>query len=236
MPFTVVTCTGDRPEAFEICKWMMAKQTQKPTQWIIVDDGHTPIQPPTESYVQYVRRIRDPKEGHYTIVAQFKTALEYVGWDHVIVMEDDDWYSHLYLETMRSFLDKAQLVGNSHNVYYFMRDAKYFVHENTKHSSLCSTAFRRDMFKTVLSVHSTQVFLDLKLWNCRKCTKHLATPDPLLVLGIKQLPGRTGPTHEANRTILRAGLRDDSNGHYFHRVVGEDFQLYTPYLGGDVHA
>lgn len=235
--FSVVTCTGDRPEAFELCKWMMAKQTQKPAQWVIVDDGTIPIQPPTGSYVQYVRRIRNPKESQhqYTIVSQFKTAIEYVITNRVVVMEDDDWYSYLYLEAMSSLLDEVQMVGNSHNVYYFMQDRKYFIHKNNQHSSLCSTAFRRDLFKHIFELRKKQVYIDMRLWQYRQYSKYLFNPDPLLVLGIKQLPGRTGPTHASNRTILCKGLRDDSNSAYLKRVVGADYGLYESYLGRGPH-
>ena len=36
---TVITCTGDRPEAFKLCRTWMSRQTRKPDQWIVVDDG-----------------------------------------------------------------------------------------------------------------------------------------------------------------------------------------------------
>lgn len=51
---TIVTPTGDRPLAFALCQHWMMNQTVKPDQWIVVDDGKTPMRPFVP--MEYVRR------------------------------------------------------------------------------------------------------------------------------------------------------------------------------------
>ena len=56
---TIVTPTGDRPLAFALCQHWMMNQTVKPDQWIVVDDGKTPMRPFVP--MEYMRR---GSQGH----------------------------------------------------------------------------------------------------------------------------------------------------------------------------
>ncbi len=40
---TLVTCTRDRPEAFALTELWISRQTIKPHEWLVFDDGNEPL-------------------------------------------------------------------------------------------------------------------------------------------------------------------------------------------------
>ena len=56
-PFTIITPTGDRPDAFELCCKYVQRQTIKPVEWIVIDDGETPTTMPDNcNYLKFIKR------------------------------------------------------------------------------------------------------------------------------------------------------------------------------------
>jgi glycosyltransferase involved in cell wall biosynthesis len=228
--FSVITCTGDRPTAFAICAELMSRQIVKPSEWIIIDDGKTNTRVPNFSFVKYIKRARKRNEPAHTLPAQFQKAMHQVTTDIVIVMEDDDWYYSRYFESILPLFAKYDLVGQVCNVYYFMREKQYFVHNNLEHSSLCSTAFTRKVFSFFDHINLNKPYIDMSLWRATGYAQCLYTPDKQVVLGIKGLPGRVGITYNANRRILKRGMQNDRRLGYFKNVVGDDIALYEKFL------
>lgn len=225
--FSVITPTGDRQQAFKLCCKMMKHQTLKPFEWIIVDDGFSDTTPPDFPFVKYVKRSRRDREPSHTLPCQIQHVIGKVSTGKVIMMEDDDWYHPDYLMKMSSLLDAHELVGHSHNVYYFLKERQYFIHQNDAHSSLCSSAFRKSIFTFFHHMKLNNPFIDMKLWRFPRIkNKCLYRPDPLMVLGMKQLPGRVGATYNSNRNILRGGLQEDQNFEYLKSIVGKDVEWY----------
>ena len=106
---TVITLTGDRSQAFSLCRLWMSRQARIPDQWIVVDDGKVPIMPTNE--MQYVRREPKPDDPKYTMLLNMRMALPLVAGKKIMIMEDDEWYSFRYVEEMARRLDKYEVVG-----------------------------------------------------------------------------------------------------------------------------
>lgn len=229
--FSVITLTGDRPIPFSICCQLMKNQTAKPVEWIIVDDGKTPTGIPRYSYINYIRRIRQPNEPPNSLPIQLKEALKHVTTDKVIIVEDDDWYYKEYLNITSKLLNIFDLVGNSFNIYYFIASHQYYEHKNDLHSSLCSTGFTKKTFPFFNNINLHDPYVDLRLWRSRSVINNrLYKPAIPYVLGIKELPGRVGPTYDSNRSCLRKGMQVDNNLNFFKYVVKNDYKLYEKYL------
>jgi len=233
--FTVITPTGDRPGPLTICYAMMAKQTIKPAQWIIIDDGlGESLKLPPDANIEFIKRERKPGEPDHTLPLQLQKAISRVKTNKVIIIEDDDWYDKEYLEKTSNLLDQYDLVGLTHNTYYFVKDKEWFTHCNVVHSSLCSTGFAKKAFPFFNQVRLDWPFVDLDLWRKGRrqlqLKHHLYRSEKIMVLGIKQLPGRIGVTYDSNRRQLKNGMRKDNDLSFFKSVVGNDFNLYTPYF------
>jgi glycosyltransferase involved in cell wall biosynthesis len=230
--FTVITPTGDRPESFKICVELMSRQTEKPTEWIIIDDGNQSQISPNFNFVRYIRRNRKKEEPPNSLPVQMQKAIGLVTTDKVIIVEDDDWYDCEYLKMTSILLEAFDLVGHTHNVYYFVKEQRYFIHQNIYHSSFCSTAFTRKVFPYFDHVKMNNPYVDLGLWRTWQCNKKcLYRPKKTMVLGMKQMPGRPGPTYDSNRSILSKGMKNDFDSKFLKSVIGNDFPLYLPYLG-----
>jgi glycosyltransferase involved in cell wall biosynthesis len=147
---TVITCTGDRPEAFALLQKWMSKQTLSPEQWIVVDDGKTPLQS-SEEY-EYIRREPTKNDYTHTLCLNFEKALEYVKCDKIIVMEDDDWYSPTYIDYMFQLLDKADLVGLGNLIFYYPSISKYMEKATIKQPAFAQTAFKKDLIPVIRQI------------------------------------------------------------------------------------
>jgi glycosyltransferase involved in cell wall biosynthesis len=228
--FTVITPTGDRPEAFSLCIKYLLRQTCQPKEWIIVDDGKSPMLPPLDiPYVHYIRRERQAGEPAHTLRPQMVEALKYVSTDKVIIMEDDDWYDPEYCETLVAVLDKAVLAGQGEGVYYHIPNRSYFLCKNKDRASRCQTSFRSSFIPTVLRVcqSSSSPFLDLNVWTVKNTSKLLLTDFRPLCVGMKGLPGRRGLTMGWTRPN---SFKPDLNGSVLKGYIGEDIENYRRWM------
>jgi hypothetical protein len=229
--FSVITPTGDRPEAFSICCKLMEQQTQKPSEWIIIDDGNTPLNIPDFGFVKYIKRQKKDGEPKHSLPIQFQTAMGYVTTDKVIIMEDDDWYDKNYFMITNVLLGEFNLVGLTHNIYYFIPSKQYYIFGNNQHSSFCSTAFTREIYRFFNHIKLNQPYIDMDLWRVYSIGKKLLyRPEITKVLGIKGLPGRMGITYDPHRNITRSHLKEDVDLQYFKSIVGDDFILYERFF------
>ena len=192
---TLLTMTGERPEAFALCQRWMARQTYTgAVRWVIVDDGRQPCSLagiPEDWSIDLV--LPDPvwSPGQNTQARNIHAGLDIIGTsERVVIIEDDDWYAPNWLETVADALDKAELVGETRARYYNVAQRKHKTHENHTHASLCSTALRGAALSTLKSVCRPSIqFIDILLWQAHS-DKHLFQGEG--VVGIKGLPGRPG--------------------------------------------
>ena len=201
-PFTVITLTGGRPQTLALCKKYLARQTLLPSQWVVVDDGDTPVEPsslliPGVSLC-YVHRCRMPSDPLHTLTCNLKAAMLLVGTERIIFMEDDDWYSPNYLKTLNAGFDTgAEIVGQCGTVYYRMRRRQWRDNHNYQHASLCATGVSHTLFPLVYEIcEDNSPLVDLRLWKrTRKVSQSLLLNAlPRLHVGMKELPGRPGTT------------------------------------------
>jgi len=208
---SVITCTGDRPQAFEyLCNWMN-NQTVKPSEWIIVDDGRVPMTVPNYPFIKYVRREPKSDDPKHTMILNFKEGLKYVTGDKIFVWEDDEYYAPDYINDLSILLDKYEVVGIGRSKYYHLPSSTYLIHPNMGHASLAQTAFRKSFLNDLNTVVDGNDFLDQRLWDIinpgevnlketgrsEKISKNgrgyiFDDKNKSLYVGMKGLPGRKG--------------------------------------------
>jgi len=140
---TVITCTGDRPEAFALLQKWMDNQVYKPQQWIVVDDGKVPIS--SNGKFIYIRREPTDKDYTHTLCLNLPLALDAVKYDKIIIMEDDDWYHPTYIDYMDKLLNEADLVGLGNLLFYYPAIQSYMEKKVVKQPAFAQTAFRKNM-------------------------------------------------------------------------------------------
>lgn len=203
MKIYVITCTGDRPEALELCNLYMTRQGHQDFEWHVVDDGVEPCDRPSRCDEMWRSA---PSPGKRTLVQNLKTAL---GWVDVasrvkeepglvIIVEDDDWYHPGYVGLMHNTAQNLppgkMLFGETHTRYYNVRWRTFVENENDEHASLCATCFTTDFlphFAEILRKMDPEApWVDHEIFG--------GHPDKALflgsnlVVGIKGMPGRKG--------------------------------------------
>jgi len=195
VPLTVVTCTGDRPEAFALAERWMARQTVQPIQWLVLDDGKV-----STVCTQGQEYYSDAKwRGRNSMVDKIKFILEknLVTGDGLVFWEDDDWYAPTWLEFVWNSLKIADIVGEGRAIYYNVKYRWWHEHGNMDHASLCETAVGRKFYPRLKELFNTSMdpFIDNRIWRENRFKKHLVdptNPNRRLSVGIKAMPGRMG--------------------------------------------
>lgn len=135
-----------------------------------------------------------------------------------VIIEDDDWYAPTWLERISAELERAEIVGQSHSIYYNVRTGTKRDCNNSTHASLCATAVRDGGLKRFRDVCRTNAkFIDAELW--RYPNTHLFRDR--LVVGLKGLPGRENIGIGRNLT----GQRDKDRA-LLRELIGEDADAY----------
>jgi hypothetical protein len=189
---TVITPTGDRPEALSLLRRWMGAQTRQPDQWLIIDDGKTPQGKIHEATI--VRREPKADDPACTLGENLKAAFPLVKHDKVLIMEDDDWYAPKYIETMASLLDYHELTGIWGTKYYHVGVPGYRNMGREGHASLSQTAFRKSFIPNILNAIPGDCSVDLRIWWHNSNGSGHLIPGAMkrLHCGIKGLPGRAG--------------------------------------------
>jgi len=190
---SVLTPTGARPEAFARCVQLMQRQTiQTPVRWVIVDDGPEPMATPRirDWQIIHIRPVPLWQPGENTQARNLLEGLKCCG-DRVAIVEDDDDYAPWWLERVNEWLDGDDLVGEAPSIYRKLDGSKDRNMGNTKHASLCATAFKgigvRATFEQICRQNKTMI--DIKLWRACKGKLYAQAGG---VVGIKGYPGRPG--------------------------------------------
>jgi hypothetical protein len=184
----LLTCTGDRPGPFSRTERWMAAQTFPYAEWCVTDDGHVPTRPTMgQTYIR-MEPGRDPKAS---FTANLRTGLLACrSYDAVAVIEDDDYYSQDYLARMIPKLVDHDLAGESHALYFHVRNRAYRYMHNSGHASLCQTVFRTTLIDQILQLlDDNSPFVDLRIW--RLPVRKILKPSKCSV-GLKGQSGRGG--------------------------------------------
>lgn len=233
---TLITCTGLRPEAIQICKSFIKRQSYTgPLQWIVVDDGEQSTTEELSLPGNIVTRIRPTpywKEGQNTLPRNLAAAIPEVAYDKILFWEDDDWYAPNYVEFMDSYLQQFQIVGESYARYYHVPSRRFRILNNVRYSAMCQTGIRSEVLPILESIckHGQKEFIDTQLWEACLAKRKLVINNKPICVGIKGLPGRTG---------IGIGHRPDEGGWSFDRDfstlrnwVGSDVEIYKKFVKG----
>lgn len=212
---SLLTATGNRPEAWAICQKVIQAQTyEKPLRWVIVDDGETPqeISITRDWEVKVIRRQPYWQPGQNTQAANLLAGLKHCT-DNIAIIEDDDYYHPDWLNKVDEMLEQAELVGETRARYYNIRNNTAKESKNKSHASLCATAMRGRAIETFKRVCKPIRYIDKGLWQTHKNKKLF---DTHYVVGIKGFPGRAGlgsghdslPMADSDQKILRDWVSD----------------------------
>ena len=226
---TLITATGDRPEAFRLCEFWMSRQSYAgPVQWIVVDDGQAPTK--VRRGQQYIRREPCKGDPDHTMCVNLRRAWKHIKHDRMLIIEDDDYYAPNYIETMLSWLQQAELVGEVGARYYFVQTRQFRVFTEHEHASLCRSGFRRSVLPLVRKLSSGDDWrVDMKMWSQWTGPKHLphASSGRAISVSMKGMPGRPGVTHRLSPNWTMQSDRDLSQ---LRTWLGPDHEYYLPYL------
>lgn len=173
----IIPDRGDRPEFLINCWRLLQRQTLKPEIIELVNDK------PISDKVDITWRYRNGYER-----------LRNKGLDIIAFMENDDWYSSDYLETMVNAWDAAgrpDLFGTNYTIYYHIGLRAYFTMRHIDRSSAMSTFIKPDL--SFPWCDDSEPFTDMWIWT-RTNIKNKKTFDPgkHVCLGIKHGVGKFG--------------------------------------------
>lgn len=247
--YAVLTPTGDRAVFFNLCMHMVATQTLRPRQWVVVDDGQVPLSDLMElpDWVTYVRRSRLSDDPPHTLSVNVLAGLEHVSEDRILIMEDDDWYAPYYAEFMLDHLQDADLVGLNRIIYYHVVASMWKTATLPRHTAFAQSGFRRghafDHLAAVCRTNFTEIrekgVLDRHWWQTFEGEKTLIGDHPCLHVGFKGAVGRPGLAdgHRRNEpdyvpdpehSVLRQSIGPDSFYYNrWHETFRKPYALYT---------
>lgn len=238
--YAIITPTGDRPVAFNRCIQMVATQTVRPKEWIVVDDGVTPLtdQLCLPDWATYIRRAPKANDPPHTLSCNVLAALEHVTADRVLIFEDDDWYSPLYAEFMLPWLEIYDMVGLNLIRYYHLQGSAWKNGHPPAHTAFAQTGFRRGhawahlaaVCRTGFTEIREKGIIDRHWWQTFEGTKTLINDHPCLHLGLKGGFGRPGLASGHERREI--DYKPDPEGEYLQQIIGPDRLYYERWRKG----
>ena len=212
MKVSLLTPTGGRLEAFKACEEWMKRQTIQPYEWIVVDDYIVPTQCTMGQKV--IRRQPFWEIGEMTLQLNLIEGLKAVTGDIVLIIEDDDWYSPTYIESMVNKFKKYHeqyecslqeftpssaprlLIGEALTRYYDIKRSRFQYHANMNHASLFQTGFTSNLIPEILNLldlYKRVRWFDGCMWKeLKSCEKIMFLTKKPLSIGIKGANGRYG--------------------------------------------
>ena len=234
MTLTVITPTCDRPVGITLLGDYMARQTLKPTQWIVVDGGQQPVGMGLlrQDIAEIKYSWKPAPAGAGNLCANLLRALPYVRGELIAFMEDDDWYAPTHLEMLRNQLTTSgtQAAGDPLQRYYNIAETAWRVYHN-KGASLCQTGVRSSLlplFEAVVRECAQKALygIDGYFWQRvpREGWNLLQTGTSV---GVKGLPGQPGLGVGHRPDYRRGGWRKDPGLDKLREWIGaEDIQRY----------
>ncbi len=177
---------NDRPRLLENCLRMMSEQTLKPDHIEIIND--------------------DPLNDECDITLRYRLGYDRLrnkGFDIIALIENDDWYSKEYLETMVNFWEergRPNMLGLNHTIYYNIKLFAWFIMHHVTRSSAMNTLIKPDL--EIKWCADNDPYTDVHLWHTIK--GEIVIPPKVICVGIKHGIGMTGGkmhTDKLNRYI-----------------------------------
>ncbi len=218
---TLLTPTGNRPDAFELCeRWFERQNYRGDIQWLVADDGAVPTLCTMGQTV-----IRPEPFWSYGQNTQFRNLLALlplIKHDKIIHWEDDDWYAPGYLQTVAGWLDEAPLVGEIPTRYYNVRFRSWHPHGNDTHASLCQTGMRAEVLPVLRTICEESKWVDIALWKLVEGKMFHEKQN----VGIKGLPGRPGQVAAHSKARVLRRMNADPQLETLREWIGDDADAY----------
>jgi glycosyltransferase involved in cell wall biosynthesis len=199
----------------------MDRQSMKPDQWIVADDG---VDPQPVSMGQQVIRRHRCSEGARSLADNIIAAVDHVRGDYVGIIENDDYYFPNHIEVQIEQLQKHRATGCRWLKYFNIEHRSYAVIKNSC-SALCNTFFRvellEDLRKAAIECRKNNDYnIDGNFW---RRVGYGGLHDTITVIGIKGLKGRKGlgVGHRPQ------GMTKDRDFAKLKEWIGNDSNIYT---------
>lgn len=210
MRISVLTPSNGRPDQLELCRRYVERQTFEAFEHVVVDAPRG-------------------------LAENLREGLQRVQGDAIAIFEDDDWYHPTWLERVAGALELGEIVGERVARYYHVPTGGYWENDlqTERRSSLCATAFRRELTPLLSKLLHGGPFIDVRFWNLALQAGRgfeLVSPWPPGVVGIKGLGGTPGIGRGHDPTFYR---RKDSHDRRILRVLvgDEDATRYLELVG-----
>lgn len=207
----LIPTRNNRPELLDNCLRMIEAQTLKPNHIEIVNDS--PILEKCDITWRY--RIGYDR-------------LRKKGFDAILLMEDDDYYSPNYIETMVHEWEKQgkpEIFGTDYTIYYHIKLFAWFTFYHSVRSSAMSTLIKPDL--KIDWPNDSEPYTDLYLW--RQLQFGVFKPKNHICLGIKHGTTMTGGQSHVDR--LHRYIENDSSKKFLRSVMDDaSFNFYSNFI------
>jgi len=199
----IIPDRNDRPKFLENCLRMIHAQTIQPTIIEVVND--TPISDACDITMRY-------RLGYERLMGK--------NLDCILFIENDDWYSTNYIETMVKKwveLGRPQLFGTQYTIYYHIGVRGYFQFDHFRRASAMNTLIVPDL--EIDWGNDSNPYTDSHLWFLAKTNKSTLKgltfmPMNVISIGIKHGFGKTGGAFHTDK---------------LEHMDKESFKFYTNY-------
>ena len=205
----IIPDRGDRPELLANCKRMIEAQTMKPDEVLTVD------------YMAL--------SGECDITQRYKLGYQYFenkGFDCILFMENDDFYSVYYIETMVNEWvkqGKPDIFGTAYTIYYHIGMKSWHRMDHTRRSSAMNTLIKPDL--NIKWPADNEPYTDIHLWQQLKLNSRTFTPKKHISIGIKHGIGMSGGHYHTTKLD-----RSSNSDPYFYQLQEwldeESFNFY----------
>jgi len=180
---------GDRPEFLKNCLRMIENQTMQPDLIHVIDYA--------------------PLSENCDITQRYRTAyhaLDGMDFDCILFMENDDFYTNNYIETIvLSWINhgKPELFGTNYTYYYHIGLKKYTKLVHYRRASMMNTLIKPDL--NIKWPVDEYPYTDAALWQQLKGVTFC--PEKTIAIGIKHNIGLSGG-HYHNTKLERYEIND----------------------------
>jgi hypothetical protein len=226
----IITPSGDRPLQFSLCKeWMKNQTFTGPVHWIVVDDsiyGNYDISGLPDNWeVTHLTPKIDKTPAYSTQGQNLFLALDKIKYTKIVMVEDDDYYSPIWLDLCSQHLDDYGMFGIKNLVNYNLNNRTwlYKQYAGRNNNPMCTTSLRAGLVPALKKICAVnEDMFDHLLWE-QKDTFYLKEFILPPVIGVKGLPGRRGMTTKHRRILPN----NDASLNTFKEFVGQEaFLLY----------
>lgn len=152
--------------------------------------------------------------------------------DCILFIENDDWYSPTYIETMIqewSRRERPNLLGHSYTIYYHIKLFAFFSMLHQTRASAMNTLIAPDMYFEWC--RDDDPFTDTYLWQTIN-SREIFTPANTICLGIKHGVGLCGGQSHVNRLNRYTDKGTDDKDQTFLKSImdSDSFNFYANYF------